>query len=40
MRIEMLGFPGCPNTPAMRKNLLSALSPGELEAFRDVNQEA
>lgn len=39
MRIELLGFPGCPNTPAMRTNLLSALSPGERAAFRDVNQE-
>lgn len=39
MNIELLGFPGCPNTPAMRDNLraaLAALGPGL--TFREVNQ--
>lgn len=41
MRIELLGFPGCPNTPAMRSNLRAALESisGDL-TFQDVNQES
>lgn len=40
MKIELLGFPGCPNTPAMRKNLAAALeSIGGGLTFQDVNQE-
>lgn len=41
MNIELLGFPGCPNTPAMRDNLRAALkSIGGGLTFLDVNQEA
>lgn len=41
MKIELLGFPGCPNTPAMRENLRVALkSYGGALTFDDVNQEA
>jgi hypothetical protein len=41
MRIELLGFPNCPNTPAMRENLRVALmSMGGGLTFADVNQEA
>ena len=39
--IELLGFPGCPNTPAMRENLTAALAAiGKGWAFQDTNQEA
>lgn len=40
MNIELLGFPGCPNTPVLRENLRAALKSvdGEL-SFHDVNQE-
>ena len=38
--IELLGFPGCPNTPAMRDNLQAALaSIGKGWTFADTNQE-
>lgn len=38
--IELLGFPGCPNTPAMRENLSAALaSIGRGWTFTDINQE-
>lgn len=38
--IELLGFPGCPNTPALRDNLRAALgSIGEGWTFKDTNQE-
>ena len=40
MRIELLGFPACPNTPAMRANLRAALSPRELAVLDEINQEA
>lgn len=41
MRIELLGFPGCPNTPAMRDNLRAALKEiGGGLTFIDTNQEA
>lgn len=39
--IELLGFPTCPNTPAMRDNLRAALrSVGGGLTFQDVNQES
>lgn len=38
MKVELLGFPGCPNTPAMRAHLREALA--DPAAFDDVNQEA
>jgi hypothetical protein len=38
--IELLGFPGCPNTPAMRANLKAALaSVGNGWTFTDTDQE-
>ncbi len=41
MKIELLGFPDCPNTPAMRENLKTALkSLGSGLAFDEVDQEA
>lgn len=41
LNIELLGFPDCPNTPAMRENLQAALaSVGGGLTFTDVNQEA
>lgn len=40
-RIQLLGFPGCPNTPAMRRNLRAALDAiGRGWTFTDTNQEA
>lgn len=41
MNIELLGFPGCPNTLAMRDCLIAAIKTlgGEL-AFQEVNQES
>lgn len=40
MNIELLGFPNCPNTPAMRENLRAALEAiGGGLTFQDVNQE-
>ncbi|MGH8675719.1 MAG: hypothetical protein ACREVG_15590 [Burkholderiales bacterium] len=40
-RIELLGFPGCPNTPTIRKNLESALRGLNRDAaFQDVTLEA
>lgn len=40
INIELLGFPDCPNTPAMRRNLRAALqSLGHGLTFDDVNQE-
>jgi hypothetical protein len=40
MRIELLGFLSCPNTPAMRENLRAALALiGRGSTFADVNQE-
>src|SRR5262245_39308382 len=39
--IELLGFPGCPNTPALRRNLRDALdSLGPGRSFANVDQEA
>ncbi len=39
MTIQFLGFPGCPNTPAMRENLLTALTlVRSTLTFEDVNQ--
>ncbi|MCC6320581.1 MAG: hypothetical protein IT438_03995 [Phycisphaerales bacterium] len=39
--IELLGFPDCPNTPAMRHNLRGALAlMGKGWSFADTNQEA
>jgi len=41
MKIELLGFPGCPNTPQMRANLAAALKQlGHSAAFTDTNQES
>jgi hypothetical protein len=41
MKIELLGFPGCPNTPAMREHLTAALKDlGGGLTFTDTNQEA
>ncbi len=38
--IELLGFPDCPNTPAMRDHLEAALaSMGRGWTFKDTNQE-
>ncbi|MGD9791213.1 MAG: hypothetical protein AB7Q00_09235 [Phycisphaerales bacterium] len=37
VKVELLGFPGCPNTPAMRAHLREALA--DPAAFDDVNQE-
>ena len=38
--IELLGFPGCPNTPTLRANLSAALvSIGRGWTFTDINQE-
>ncbi|QOJ01015.1 MAG: hypothetical protein HRU70_11110 [Phycisphaeraceae bacterium] len=38
--IELLGFEGCPNTPAMRDNLKAALTAvGEGWTFKDTDQE-
>ncbi len=38
--IELLGFPGCPNTPELRDHLRAALaSIGKGWTFRDTNQE-
>lgn len=40
MTIELLGFPNCPHTPAMRMNLRAALKAvGDGLTFREVNQE-
>lgn len=40
-RIELLGFPDCPHTPAMRANLRSALASVDNNlVFVEVNQEA
>ena len=40
MPIEFLGFPGCPNTPTMRRNLTEALRTIDPSLrFDDVNQE-
>ena len=39
--IELLGFPGCPNTPELRDSLTSALaSIRKGWTFKDTNQEA
>ncbi|MGD9688439.1 MAG: hypothetical protein AB7K52_04270 [Phycisphaerales bacterium] len=39
--IELLGFPDCPNTPALRASLTAALaSIGRGWTFTDTNQEA
>lgn len=39
-KIELLGFPDCPNTPAMRANLTAALSSiSKGWTFADTNQE-
>lgn len=41
MKIELLGFPGCPNTPAIRRNLESALRALNREPeFVEVNLES
>lgn len=37
MKIELLGFPGCPNTPVLRAHLRKALA--DPAAFEEVNQE-
>ncbi len=39
MRIELLGFSGCPNTPSLRENLAAAIQQidGGL-AFADIDQ--
>jgi hypothetical protein len=39
MKIELLGFPGCPNTPLMRANLQAALA-GTGLTFEDLTWEA
>ncbi len=40
MTIELLGFPGCPDTPQMRANLTAALEQlGNGAVFADTNQE-
>jgi hypothetical protein len=39
VKIELLGFPGCPNTPAMRERLAAALARIG-GSFTDTNQEA
>ncbi len=40
MRIELLGFPGCPHTPLLRSNAQAALSlVAEGWALEEVNQE-
>lgn len=40
MKIELLGFPGCPNTPAMRANLVAALAAtGNKWTFTEINQQ-
>lgn len=40
MRIELLGFPGCPHTPAMRANLRTAMTSVGLDlTFEEENQE-
>jgi hypothetical protein len=40
-KIELLGFPECPNTPELRDNLAAALdSLGNGWTFADTNQEA
>lgn len=36
--IELLGFPGCPNTPALRDNLRAALRDLGSPAFIDTDQ--
>lgn len=39
-KIELLGFPDCPNTPALRENLAAALAAiGKGWTFADINQE-
>ena len=39
-KIELLGFPDCPNTPALRDNLKAALAAvGAGWTFTDTNQE-
>jgi hypothetical protein len=39
-KIELLGFPDCPNTPALRNNLKAALAAiGAGWTFTDTNQE-
>lgn len=39
-KIELLGFPDCPNKPAMRANLKAALSSiGKGWTFADTNQD-
>lgn len=39
-RIELLGFPDCPNTPELRANLTAALaSIGKGWTFKDTDQE-
>lgn len=41
MKIEFLGFPGCPNTPTLRVHLQEALDSVDGDVtFTDVNQEA
>ncbi len=41
LNIELLGFPGCPNTPTLRQHLREAsASISETMAFTDVNQES
>lgn len=40
MKIELLGFQGCPNTPVIRENLQTALKAVGGLTFTDVNQEA
>jgi hypothetical protein len=40
-KIELLGFPECPNTPALRDNLNAALASMDAGwTFSDINQEA
>lgn len=39
-KVELLGFPDCPNTPAMRESLKAALaSLGKGWTFTETNQE-
>lgn len=41
LNVELLGFPGCPNTPELRDNVRAALaSVGGAIVFEEVNQEA
>lgn len=40
MRVEFLGFPGCPNTPDLRRSLRAALADLGSPGFLDTDQSA